>query len=74
MAEIICKVKLGEGEVDEDYTFYADGKIEHNFDRNTFRFHKRIKPTEIDDTTVQLLLEKCPYGFKERIKAILKKN
>jgi hypothetical protein len=65
------KIELEDGSRN-DYIFYPNGKIEHHYgDAGKIR---QITPVEIDDATLQLLLEKCPYEFKARLKEILKRD
>jgi len=67
----LFKVELEEGTINE-YLFYADGKIEHRYDRSDKI--EAVEPSAIDDVTLQLLLEKCPYEFKDKLKEMLSTN
>ena len=67
----LFKVGIEEETVNE-YVFYADGKIEHRYDRDDKV--ECVNPEEIDDVTFQLLLEKCPYEFKDRLKEMVSKD
>ncbi|HEY3402060.1 MAG TPA: hypothetical protein VGK59_01670 [Ohtaekwangia sp.] len=67
----LFKIEIEEGIVNE-YLFYEDGKIEHRYDRSDKV--ELVDPRELDDPTIQLLLEKCPYEFKGRLKEIINKD
>ena len=69
--KILFKVEIEEGIINE-YLFYPDGKIEHRYDRDDKV--ERVEASEIDDPTLQLLLEKCPYEFKGKLKEMLSRD
>jgi len=74
MENEICTIDLRKDPFfDDDYTFYEDGKIKRFYDKSSYRhsLESWLKPEEITDETKQLLLDKCPENFKEKIRSIL---
>ena len=69
----ICTISIGKGVLDDDYTFYEDGRIFHFYDQSAFKLNqeKWITADEIADHTKTKILDKCNEEFKGRIKDIL---
>jgi hypothetical protein len=75
MAEVqeICTIYLGSSMLDDDYTFYEDGKVKHYYDRNAWSLNNEewLDPSKITDSIKHKLLEKCPEESKEEVKKFL---
>ena len=74
MDEEICTICIGNGILDDDYTFYTSGKIRRNYDRNTYKFNLEvwIEAKDIPDSKKQKLLDKCEAVKREIVELILK--
>ena len=70
----ICTIYLGSSMLDDDYTFYEDGRVKHYYDQNEWSLNNEewIDPSKITDSIKQKLLEKCPEESKEEVKNLLK--
>jgi hypothetical protein len=75
MAEVqeICTIYLGSSMLDDDYTFYEDGKVKHYYDQNAWSLNNEewLDPSKITDSIKHKLLEKCPEESKEEVKKLL---
>ena len=73
MEKIICKVEIGNYTLDDDYTFYDDGRIHRSFDQSTWKqnISEFIKPENISESKKIKILEKCPSDNLNRIREIL---
>lgn len=58
---------------DNDYTFYADGRIKHFYDKNQWNYNIEawVTPSQIKESEKKRLLDECPLAVKDRIKEIL---
>jgi hypothetical protein len=74
MDKEICTICLGDGVLDDDYTFYNSGKIKRFYDRNSFKFNieEWIDAKNIPASKKAEILEKCEMGFREIIEQKLK--
>jgi hypothetical protein len=73
MEKEICTISIGNGIVDDDYTFYEDGKIKRFYDRNSFSYNltEWVEVEEIFDVKKAKLIEKCDPQFIVRIRGFL---
>jgi len=71
----IVTISVPKGDLDNDYTFFEDGKIRHNYDQNVNKMGLEawITPRSIADSERDKILKACPPEFKIRITALLKK-
>lgn len=71
----IVTISVPKGDLDNDYTFFEDGKIRHNYDQNVNKMGLEawITPRSIADSERDKILKACPAEFKIRITALLKK-
>ena len=70
MENEICTISIGNGWLDDDYTFYEDGKIKRSYDKNSFSYNITdwITPNEISDNKKLKIIENCPSDKKQIIK------
>jgi hypothetical protein len=73
MANEITTIDISGFALDNEYTFYDDGRIKHFYDRNPHRLNitEWIEAKDISDDKKAKLLEKCEPEFKDRIQSIL---
>jgi len=73
MDDEICTIDISQGMLDNQYTFFEDGRIRHFFDENIYRpnLERWILANEIRASDKVKLLEKCSPKLKDRIKLIL---
>lgn len=73
MDEEICTVFAGNGALDDDYTFYASGKIKRVYDQSLYKLNVEAwtEPSHISDSKKQKILSRCDPEFRERIEQIL---
>jgi hypothetical protein len=66
-------IGIGGPGLDDDYTFYDDGRIWHFYDQSIHKPNQEewIVESDISDSRKKRILEKCPEEFKEKIKKIL---
>jgi len=69
----ICTIYLGSSTLDDDYTFYEDGRAKHYYDQNAWSLNNEEwpDPSKITDSIKQKLFEKCPKESKEEVKKLL---
>jgi hypothetical protein len=70
----IVTISIPKGELENDYTFFEDGKIRHNYDQSVYKLDLEtwLSVRQISDAEKQKILKACPPAFKIRITAILK--
>ncbi|KAA6438835.1 hypothetical protein FEM33_15560 [Dyadobacter flavalbus] len=71
--KIICRISIG-GLLDDDFTFYEDGRIKRFYDNNQYSLNHTdfIDHTYFKNSSkLPTLLKKCPPEHLERIKQIL---
>jgi hypothetical protein len=70
----IVTVSVPKGELDNDYTFFEDGKIRHNYDQNVNKtgLEAWISARNIPPADRENILKACPVGLRTKISAILK--
>jgi hypothetical protein len=71
----IVTISVPKGELDNDYTFYEDGKIRHNYDQNATKtsLEAWISARIILDADKEKILKSCPQEFKNKITTILRR-
>jgi hypothetical protein len=71
----IVTISVPKGDLDNDYTFFDDGKIRHNYDQSQYKLGLEawITPRSIPEGDKEKILKVCPLMFKSKITAILKK-
>lgn len=76
MSDKICTVEIGKNSLDNDYTFYSDGRVEHFYDRNQWKLNQTESLTinEISFDLRAILLEKCDPSDKEKLTAFFSAN
>lgn len=72
MGNEICIISIGDGWLDDDYTFYDDGKIRHFYDQHPTKnsITKWLKPDEINEEQKKQILAKCPSEYKFQIESM----
>ena len=70
----IVTISVPKGDLDNDYTFFEDGKIRHNYDQSAYKTGleawitaRGIPPAERDR-----ILKECPAEFKTKVAGLLK--
>lgn len=71
----IVTISVPKGELDNDYTFFEDGKVRHNYDQSAYKLGLEtwINAGSIDAGDKEKILKACPAEFKIRIAALLKR-
>lgn len=69
----IATIYLGNGALDNDYTFYQSGAIKHLYDSHAFSLNnvEWLTTNQIDSHTRHRILERCPDNVREQVLAIL---
>lgn len=75
MSNEIVTISVPKGQLDNDYTFYADGKIKHSYDQSAYKLNQEawITASALDDQEKKKILQQCPAAHKLQIAAILNK-
>lgn len=70
----IVTISVPNGDLDNDYTFFADGKIRHNYDQslNKTGLEAWITARSVSAGEKAKILKECPAEHKMKIAAILK--
>lgn len=70
----IVIISVPKGELDNDYAFFEDGKIRHNYDQSVHKtgLEAWISARNIAPAERERILKECPANFKIKIAAILK--
>jgi hypothetical protein len=71
----IVTISIPNGELDNDYTFFEDGKIRHNYDQSIYKpnLESWLNASNISDAEKTKILKECPPEFKAKITSILKR-
>lgn len=71
----LVTISVPKGDLDNDYTFFEDGKIRHNYDQNANKMGLEawITPRGIPEIDREKILKACPLQFRAKITALLKK-
>lgn len=72
-----CSLPMKKGVLDNDYVFYEDGTIVHEYDKSSYRFEdmnlkQPMSADSIRDDVKHQIMEKCPDNLKDQIANILK--
>ena len=75
MSKEIITISVPKGDLDNDYTFYEDGKIHHVYDQSIYKpnLEAWITARAISPADREKILKECPQEHKSKIAAILKK-
>jgi hypothetical protein len=70
----IVTVSVPKGELDNDYTFFEDGKIRYNYDQNANKtgLEAWISARNISTPDREKILKACPAEHRAKVAAILK--
>ena len=73
MENKICVISIGKFTLDDDYTFFENGRIERSYDLNNWNQNKyeTLKASQISAAKKQKLLENCPAQYLKIITEIL---
>ncbi|MFL0082734.1 hypothetical protein [Tenacibaculum maritimum] len=71
--EVVCTVDISEGMLDNEFTFYQDGRIKRYYDKNNFNYNitNWVSFNQIRESHKIKILEKLEGDLKERIKNVL---
>ena len=73
----LCKLPMKKGQWDNDYRFYEDGTIEHEYDLSVTKYNlvSKISPSDIDERDRSAILERiddCPKEWQAFVVNLLK--
>lgn len=73
MENKICVISIGKFGIDDEYTFYENGKIERDFDLNYWNQNKFqvLESSQIIEQKKEKILENCPPQHIKKITEIL---
>ena len=77
MENSICTISIGNFGIDDDYTFFKDGRISRYYDQSYWKqnLQSLINVDDISETKKKKILEKCSVEYLNEINSILyKKN
>ena len=71
--EEICTISIGNGILDDDYTFFVDGKIKRLYDKSNFSYNitEWVTEEKISESKKSKILKKCTEDKKQLISQIL---
>ncbi len=71
----IVTISVPNGELDNDYTFFEDGKVRRNYDQSVYKtgLEAWLNASTLPDSDKEKILKACPGEYKIRIKALLRK-
>ena len=71
----IVTISVPKGDLDNDYTFFEDGKIRHNYDQSATKMGLEgwISARNIPEADKEKILKACPLQFKSKITGILRR-
>ncbi|GAB5416062.1 MAG: hypothetical protein Crog4KO_13530 [Crocinitomicaceae bacterium] len=74
MDKEICTISIGNGFLDNDYTFYESGKIKNFYDQSQYKLNQTswITPNQISESKKVKILEKCSESNREFVEKILR--
>ncbi|WP_294455790.1 hypothetical protein [uncultured Bacteroides sp.] len=72
-----CILPMKKGVLDNDYAFYDDGTIVHEYDKSMYKLEDMnietpVSADSIQDDIKQQIMEQCPEELKEQITKMLK--
>jgi len=73
----LCELPMKKGQWDNNYRFYDDGTIVHEYDLSVKKYNlvSKIQPSEIEDQDKMAILERineCPTEWQTFITNLLK--
>jgi len=73
MENKICVISIGKFTLDDDYTFFENGRIERFYDLSQWNQNKyeTLKASQISESKKRKLLENCPAPHIKIITEIL---
>lgn len=76
MENIICKIEIGSFALDDDYTFYEDGRIHRLYDQSIWKqnISEFIKTDDISNSKKEKIIQKCQPEKLDKITNILFKK
>ncbi len=71
----VVTISVPNGQLDNDYTFFEDGKVRHNYDQSIYKpnLETWLNAASIPDNEKEKILKACPPEYKTRITTLLKK-
>jgi len=75
MSKEICTISIGNGWLDNDFTFYEDGSVKHHYDEHPTKpdITRKLKASKLTELTKTKILNNCPEEHKSKIESILTK-
>ncbi|MCK8521310.1 hypothetical protein M0D21_07020 [Aquimarina sp. D1M17] len=72
----ICSVAIGNDYLEDRYTFYSNGMIQHMYDESIFNYGLMdwVQPGDIDNYVKRRILKKCENKHKKSVRQILAFN
>ena len=72
----ICTINIGDGWLDDEYTFFDDSSIKHTYDQHPTKpfITEWVEESQISIHRKDKILQKCPDEFKFQVKSILCKE
>lgn len=72
----LCSLPMRKGILDDDYRFFEDGTIIHEFDKSQYKLEdlnlqKKILAKDIPTNVKLQIIELCPLELKAKISQIL---
>jgi len=74
--KIICIIDFGKNALDNHYTIYKSGRINHLFDRNYYDLNNEnwYRAEELPEETIEKLLVNCPNENYKEVKNLFTKS
>ncbi len=71
----IVTISVPNGELDNDYTFFEDGKVRRNYNQSVSKTNLEawLNASTLPDSDKEKILKVCPAEYKIRIKTLLRK-
>ncbi len=71
----IVTISIPNGELDNDYTFFEDGKVRRNYDQSIYKpnLEAWLNAATLPNNDKEKILKACPAEYKSRIKTLLRK-
>lgn len=73
MENEICTISIGNGIIDDDYTFFEDGRIKRVYDMDTWNYNIThfVTSNSISDSKKEKIIEKCPIHYLTFVRSVL---
>jgi len=73
MSKEIITISVPKGQLDNEYTFYEDGKIKYSYDQNIYKpnLEAWITARDISEGERDKILKECPLNLKPQISQLL---